>query len=133
MSHLKVKFETAASKHGQKRIWSPKPSKTAHPPRTPHIARLMALAIRLEHLIETSQIANQAEIARAAGLTRARVTQILNLAKLAPDIQQAVLELADHPSESTRLKEDDLRDYSQIHCWEKQRRLFQKLLVRKQK
>ena len=88
----------------------------------------MALAIRLEHMIETGQIANHAEIARAAGLTRARVTQILNLANLAPDIQQAVLGLADHPSEGTRLKEADLRRYSQIHCWGKQRRLFQKLV-----
>ena len=128
MNHLKVKFETAASKHGQRRIRSPKPSKPAPLQRTPHISRLMALAIRLEHLIETGQIANHAEIARTAGLTRARVTQILNLANLAPDIQQAVLELADRPRESTRLKEADLRHYSQIHCWEKQRRLFQKLV-----
>jgi len=128
MNHLKVKFETATSKHGQRRIQSPKPSRSESPPQAPHIARLMALAIRLEHLIETGQIANHAEIARTAGLTRARVTQILNLANLAPDIQQAVLELADHPSESTRLKEADLRRYSQIHCWGKQRRLFQKLV-----
>ena len=128
MNLLKVKFETAASRHGQRRIRSPQPSKPAPLQRTPHIARLMALAIRLEHLIETGQIANHAEIARTAGLTRARVTQILNLANLAPDIQQAVLELADHPSESTRLKEADLRRYSQIHYWGKQRRLFQKLV-----
>ena len=128
MNHLKVKFETATSKHGQRRIQSPKPSRSESPPQAPHIARLMALAIRLEHLIETGQIANHAEIARTAGLTRARVTQILNLANLAPDIQQAVLELADHPSESTRLKEADLRRYSQIHCWGKQRRLFQKMV-----
>ena len=128
MNHLKVKFETAASKHGQRRIRSPKPSRSESPPQAPHIARLMALAIRLEHLIETGQIANHAEIARAASLTRARVTQILNLANLAPDIQQTVLELADHPSEGTRLKEADLRHYSQIHSWEKQRRLFRKML-----
>jgi len=38
----------------------------------------MALAIRLEHLIETGQVADQAEIARTAGLTRARPTQVLN-------------------------------------------------------
>ena len=98
MNHLKVKFETAASKHGQRRIRSPKLSKPG-PPQTPHVSRLMALAIRLEHLIETGQIANHAEIARAAGLTRARVTQILNLTNLAPDIQQTVLELADHSSD----------------------------------
>jgi hypothetical protein len=132
MNHLKVKFETAASKHGQQCVRSPTPSKPG-PPQTPHVSRLMALAIRLEHLIEIGQIGDQAEIARAAGLTRARVTQILNLANLAPDIQQAVLELADHPSEGTRLKEADMRHYSQIHCWEKQRRLFQRLVGGKRK
>ncbi len=49
-----------------------------------------------EHLIETGQIADQAEVARTAGITRARVTQILNLNRLAPDIkkkQHAILNL----------------------------------------
>lgn len=58
----------------------------------------MALAIRLEHLIDTGQIADQAKIARTAGLMRARVTQVLNLNDLAPDIQQTVLVLRVHPS-----------------------------------
>jgi predicted XRE-type DNA-binding protein len=46
----------------------------------------MALAIRLEHLLASGQVTDQAEIARAAGITRARITQILNLTNLAPDI-----------------------------------------------
>ncbi len=93
----------------------------------------MALAIRLEHLIDTGQITGQAGIARAAGVTRARVTQILNLNNLAPDIQQTVLAWADHPTEEIRLRESDLRHDSQIHSWEKQRRLFRKLLGGKKK
>jgi len=40
-------------------------------PRLPHITKLMALAIRLEHLLATGQVKDQAEIARTAGITRA--------------------------------------------------------------
>ena len=42
---------------------------------------------------------NHAGIAYAAGLTRSRVPQILNLANLDPNIQQTMLALADHPTD----------------------------------
>jgi hypothetical protein len=65
----------------------PKAKKPSAPAKLPHINKLMALAIRLEHLLATGQVKDQVEIARVAGITRARVTQISNLTQLAPDIQ----------------------------------------------
>ncbi|MCP4886567.1 MAG: hypothetical protein GY904_08130, partial [Planctomycetaceae bacterium] len=59
--------------------------------------------------------------------------QILNLNSLAPDIQQTVIAMADHPTRSAPLKEADLRQYSHIHSWKKQRRLFQTLIGGKEK
>ena len=79
MNHIQAKFEITGRKHGQQKIREPKPVKPPNPPSLPHITKLMALAIRLEHLLETKQVSDQAEIARTAGITRARVTQILNL------------------------------------------------------
>lgn len=52
----------------------------------------MALAIRLDRLLATGQIKYQAEIARTDGITRTRVTQIMNLTNLGPDIQKRHLE-----------------------------------------
>jgi hypothetical protein len=61
--------------------------------RVPRITRLMALAIRCDRLIRQGQIADYAELARLGHVTRARVTQIMNLLLLAPDIQEAILYL----------------------------------------
>lgn len=89
MSHIQAKFQTSASSHGRQRVSAPKPKKPSAPAKLPHITKQMSLAIRLEHLLSSGQVKDQAEIARAAGITRARVTQILNLTNLAPDIQHA--------------------------------------------
>ncbi len=42
-------------------------------------------------LLESGQVANQAEIARREGITRARVTQVMGLLRLAPEIQEHIL------------------------------------------
>ena len=76
----------------RKAIMEGPPPETAAPVgRVPRISRLMALALRLERLIESGEVKDQAEIARLGHVTRARVTQIMNLLYLAPDIQEAIL------------------------------------------
>lgn len=59
--------------------------------RIPRITKLMALAIRFERLIAEGVVADYAELARLGNVSRARITQIMNLLLLAPDIQEAVL------------------------------------------
>ena len=55
--------------------------------RVPRISRLMALAVRLEGLVRAGRVKDYAELARLGGVSRARVTQVLNLRNLAPSIQ----------------------------------------------
>src|ERR1035437_129673 len=57
----------------------------------PRIARLMAIAIRFERLVRTGTIRDYAELARLGRVTRARITQIMKLLDLAPDIQEQIL------------------------------------------
>jgi hypothetical protein len=52
----------------------------------PRITRLMALAIHFDGLIQSGAVANYAELARLGNVTRARMTQIMNLLNLAPEI-----------------------------------------------
>ena len=59
----------------------------------PRVARLMALALRCEEMLRTGAVENQTEIAQLGHVTRARVSQILNLLNLDPDIQEAILDL----------------------------------------
>ena len=126
MSHIKFQFETSSSSHGRQRVGAPKPKKSSAPAKLPHITKLMALAIRLEHLLATGQVKDQAEITRVAGITRARVTQILNLINLAPDIQLAILELEPTTDHVPRFREREVRTIAIQPNWEKQRVLWKR-------
>ena len=55
------------------------------------IARMLALAHHIERLVEAGQLSGYAEAARVLGLTRARLTQVMKLLLLAPDIQESIL------------------------------------------
>ena len=70
-----------------------RPKKTAAPapPRIPRLTRLMALAIKFQDMIDRGEVKDYADLARLGFVTRARVTQIMNLCLLAPDIQLAIL------------------------------------------
>jgi len=52
---------------------------------------LLRKAIEWKDSLESGKVASQAEIARHEGVTRARVTQIMGLLRLAPDIQEKIL------------------------------------------
>ncbi len=93
-------------------------TKTA--PRIPRISRLMALATRLEGLIQQQDGITQANLADFGGVTRSRLTQIMHLVHLAPDIQEELLFL---PS-SSRIVERTLRPIVRLVRWDEQRKLF---------
>src|SRR3990170_2361781 len=59
--------------------------------RVPRISRLMALAIRFDGMLQRGEVKDYADLARLGHVTRARVTQVMNLLMLAPDIQEAIL------------------------------------------
>jgi hypothetical protein len=61
------------------------------PGRVPRVARLMALALRFDGLIRAGQVKDYAELARLGQVTRARISQIMCLLSLAPNIQEELL------------------------------------------
>jgi predicted XRE-type DNA-binding protein len=92
------------------------------PPKEPEkrparIALQLALAYRIQGAIDTGELKDQAEAAQLLGLTRARVTQLLDLTLLAPDIQERLLTI-----EAMGLTERALRAVSGIEDWNGQRR-----------
>lgn len=101
---------------------------TPTPGRVPRVARLMALAIRFDNLVRTGAVSTQAELAAAGHVTRARVTQIMNLLHLAPDIQEAVLHLPLVTNGRDPITEHDLREVTSRVEWRAQRQLWQSLL-----
>jgi hypothetical protein len=93
----------------------------------------LALALRLEQLVQSGVIANYAELAQLAHVSRARITQIVNLRLLAPDLQEAVLFLP----RTTRGRDPiHLRQLQRVAAeldWKQQRRLWQALPERRQR
>jgi hypothetical protein len=92
--------------------------------RLPRITRLMALAIRCERLIREGEIADYAELARLGQVTRARVTQIMNLLLLAPDIQEAILLLPRVTRGDDPIVLRDLQAITATADWSLQRRMW---------
>ena len=95
--------------------------------RVPRVARLMALALRLDALLRDGAIRSSAEIARLGHVTRARVSQILNLLFLAPDIQEAVLFLPPTRQGRDPIILADLQPIASTANWRNQRRMWKRL------
>jgi len=103
----------------------PPPEPDATPEGTvPRISRLMALAIRFDRLIKAGEITDQADLARLGNVTRARVTQIMNLLQLAPDIQEDILFLPRTFRGRDPIREIMVRPIAAEPDWRKQRRLW---------
>ena len=80
----------------------------------PRVAKLLALAIRFEGLISDGVVASYAELARLGRVTQARLTQLMNLLNLAPDIQEEILFLAQSPGRE-RITERNVRCVASRH------------------
>jgi hypothetical protein len=90
----------------------------------PRIARLLALAIRFDGLLRAEEFRDYAELARLGLVTRARMTQIMKLLALAPDIQEQIL----FQPARKGLNERNLRAIVSRIDWNEQRPMFQKIM-----
>lgn len=95
--------------------------------RTPRVSKLMALAIRFDRLVRSGQVKDFAELARLGGVTRARLSQIADLANLAPDIQEELLELPAIEQGDDPITETHVRSIVRRVCWKEQRRAWRDL------
>jgi hypothetical protein len=96
--------------------------------RVPRVAKLMALAIRFERLVQDGTVADYAELARLGHVTRARMTQIAALLNLAPDIIEAILFLETVERGKDPVTERELRPIVAILDWKIQRILWRMLV-----
>lgn len=93
----------------------------------PWVSKLMALAIRFDGLLRGGVVTDQAELARLGHVSRARMTQIMNLLHLAPDIPEELLFLPLIERGRDSLLERHLRPIAAVADWRKQRRLRREL------
>lgn len=95
--------------------------------RIPRIARLMALALHLETLVRSGTASSYAEVARLGHVSRARVSQILSLLQLAPDLQERLLFLVRPAQGREPLPLRQVLAIAALLDWDEQRRRWRKL------
>ena len=112
----KIAFQPRHRRQAFRRAEREEGLRTPHPAR---VSRLLALAHDIEARIEAGEFRDYADVARAHGLTRARLTQAMNLLLLAPPIQEDVLHLEVLPGREP-ISERDLRRVLKSLVWEEQ-------------
>jgi len=109
-----------------KAVSAPDVAPRALPSRVPRVARLMALAIHFDGMLRKGVVADQSELAEICNVTQPRMTQIMNLLHLAPDIQEDLLHLSTIDRGRDTITERDLRPLTAQHSWARQRDLWAK-------
>ena len=102
-----VNIEEERQKRASKR---PKTARKRKPavPRVPKIVATLKQAMAFQARLDSREVPSQADLARETGMSRARITQIMNLLKLHPRIRETILGMADSPN-GFRLGEHHVR------------------------
>ena len=99
----------------------PEPPERLPRKRPLRVARMLALAHKMQSQLDRGDVASRAELADSCGFSRARISQLLDLTLLAPDIQEAIL-FAEVESGYDIINEHALREVVRAWDWEEQRR-----------
>lgn len=102
---------------------APSPAPGANAPR---VARLLALAHRYQRMLDEGEVLDYADLARLTSVTRARVSQIMDLLLLAPDLQEEILFMVGSAGRE-RVTEHDLRPITAMFGWLEQRKEWNRL------
>jgi hypothetical protein len=117
------------ARRGRRKELVPGPAAEVPKGRVPRVARLMALALKFEGLVRDSAVADYAELARLGHVTRARMSQIMNLLHLATDIQEALLFLPAVERGRDPIVLRDLQPIATTSDWHEQRKRWARVVT----
>ena len=126
-SLLEVSFNIKPRNRRKRVNHSPDKEQSIEPGNVPHVSKMMALAIRFDELVRSREVQDYADLARLGYVTRARITQIMNLLNLAPDIQEKILFLPRTMKGRDPIREKDLRPIAAVVHWSRQRKMWKKM------
>ena len=98
--------------------------------RVPRLARLLALAHKLDGLVRQGAIADYAALARLGHVSRPRISQIMSLLYLAPAIQEEILFLPRTVQGRDLIHLRQLQPIAQALDWRRQRALWRQLTAK---
>ncbi|HWR49687.1 MAG TPA: hypothetical protein VN428_01175 [Bryobacteraceae bacterium] len=103
------------------------PAPIAMQGRLPRVTHVLALAIHFQEMIRKGEVRDYADLARLGCLTRERISQIMKLVWLAPDIQIELLYLPPVPGGRYPISEVAVRKITNVLDWPEQRAAWVKL------
>jgi predicted XRE-type DNA-binding protein len=116
---LKGKLHRVRRGNGHTYVQGDRPAPRPTVRKPARVARMLAFAHKLKQAIEAGEYEGQADAARQLGLTRARLSQLMDLTCLTPQIQEEILFL--ERVDGTELtSERKLRPICQEQSWQEQ-------------
>lgn len=128
------KISTQRNRHGRMSIHdgaAPAPVMTTYAAAPARIARVVAVAHHVDHLVRSGVAKSYADVGDLGSITRARVSQITNLLFLSPSIQERLLFMIRPAAGREQIGERDLRAICMEPDWSKQEVMFDRLLESK--
>jgi hypothetical protein len=122
-SRAEIQFQLYATKPAVVPCGSP----GATSGRLPRVTQVLALAIQFQDMIERGDARDYADLARLGCLSRERMSQIMELIWLAPDIQQEILGFPSTRTSRFPVSEAAVRRIAAEPSWEEQRSLWANL------
>ncbi len=125
---IEIPVHFGRARTGEKKLCSGKKGTVdeSQPGSVPRVSKLMALAIRFDGIVRQGKVRDYAELAKVGRVSRARLTQIMNLMNLAPEIQEEILFLPRTMRGRDAINEHDIRAISKEIHWSVQIELFQR-------
>lgn len=124
---IQTRIHFANEAKGRKRIQEGPPPEQVPQGRIPRVSKLLALAHRFDGLIRDGTVKDYAALARLGHVTRARITQIMNLLMLAPDVQESILFLPRTVRGRDPIRIQHLQPIALATDWSEQRRRWREL------
>ncbi|MBE0657134.1 MAG: hypothetical protein IH602_05560 [Bryobacteraceae bacterium] len=121
MNEIRFRLRPPAKQHADVRM--PERGKR------PRVAEVLALAIGFDDLIRRGLARDHADLARLGCISKERISQIMRLLWLAPDIQQEILTLPRTPRGRFQVGEVALRKVASMRLWSEQRVAWCRLLA----
>lgn len=132
---VESKIHFRVGRHGRRQLVRGEALEPSTPPvepgSVPRLAKLMALAVRFEDKLQQGQVRDMAQLARYGHVSRARLSQIMNLRLLAPDIQEDLLRLPRTFKGRAPIKYHDVVPIIQTPDWKRQRQQWSALREKK--
>ena len=107
--------------------WAPFGAPRSTAGRLTRVTQVMALAVQFQDMIQRGDARDYSDLARLGCITRERMSQIMELVWLAPDIQQEILEFPPRPATRFPICELAARRIAARLDWVEQRDLWRKL------